>query len=126
MRYQRLTMILRRVLGATMAVVGLLKFVRPEFKVAADPTLTAFIDSGWLWQLIGAAELLSGLALVSGQFVPLGLVVLTPVGAGILAFSIRFGGEELSVGVLVAAIHAFLLWQYQASYRPLLERRLTP
>ncbi len=43
-------------------------------------------DSGWLWQLIGGAELIGGLMLASGQFVPLGLAILTPIVVGIFAF----------------------------------------
>jgi putative oxidoreductase len=123
MRTRQLTTVLRWLLGLTMAVVGALKFVRPEFKVADDATLKAFIASGWLWQLIGASELLGGAALVSGLYVPLGLVVLAPVTVGIVAFSIRFGGEEVSVGFIVAAIHLFLAWQHRDSYRPLFQRR---
>jgi putative oxidoreductase len=120
---RRLTVGLRLLLGITMVVVGALKFVRPEFKVASDPTLEAFIGSGWLWQLIGAAELAGGLALASGLYVPLGLAVLAPVTAGILAFSIRHGGEELWVGLGISAVHLYLAWRYVDSYRPLLQRR---
>jgi uncharacterized membrane protein YphA (DoxX/SURF4 family) len=117
---------LRLLLGLTMTVVGVLKFVRPEFKVAEDATLTAFIDSGWLWQLIGGAELIGGLALVVGRYVPLGLAVLAPVTTGILAFSLRTGGDELSVGVIVAAIHLYLVWQSREAFRPLLQAIPSP
>jgi hypothetical protein len=105
-----------------MLVVGVLKLVRPQFKVADDPTLKAFIDSGWLWQLIGVAEIAGGLALVSGWYVPLGLAVLTPVVAGILAFALKLGGEESGVGVLLALAHLGLLWSHRDAYRSLLVR----
>jgi uncharacterized membrane protein YphA (DoxX/SURF4 family) len=126
MRSRPLTLALRLLLGTTMAVVGALKFVRPEFKVAEDPTLRAFIASGWLWQLIGAAELVAGAGLVSGFYVPLALAVLAPVTAGILAFSLTYGGEELWVGITVVAIHLYLAWQYLDSFRPLLRARPAP
>lgn len=35
--------------------------------------------------------------------VPFGLAMLAPVVAGIFAFSLKFGGEESSVGVLLLA-----------------------
>jgi uncharacterized membrane protein YphA (DoxX/SURF4 family) len=119
---RNLTTTVRILIGLTMAVVGVLKFVKPDFKVAEDATLQAFIDSGWLWQLIGAAELVSGLALVSGWYVPLGLAVLAPVTAGIFAFAIKTGGDETSVGILLAAAHLYLAWQYRASFQRLLQR----
>jgi putative oxidoreductase len=123
MRSRRLTTGLRLLLGATMAVVGALKFIRPEFKVADDPTLRAFIASGWLWPLIGGTELLAGVGLLSGFYVPLALLVLAPVTAGILAFSLTHGGEELWVGIIIAAIHISLAWQFLDCYRPLLQPR---
>jgi uncharacterized membrane protein YphA (DoxX/SURF4 family) len=120
--HRRLTLVLRLLLGVTMVVVGLLKFIRPEFKVKDDPTLKAFIDSGWLWQLIGLTEVVGGAALASGIFLPLGLAVLAPVTAGILAFALKTGGDEVSVGILIAAIHLYLFWQNRDSFRFLLQR----
>ena len=83
--------------GLTMAVFGLLKFIKPDIKVQDDVTLQSFIDTGWLWQLVGAAELVGGLAVASGLLVPLGLIVLTPVVLGIAAFAFKTGGDEASV-----------------------------
>jgi uncharacterized membrane protein len=65
----RPTQILRILIGIMMVVVGVLKFVKPDFKVAEDATLQSFIDSGWLWPMIGAAEVLGGLALLIPRFV---------------------------------------------------------
>jgi putative oxidoreductase len=123
---RRVTTALRVLLGATMLVSGALKFIQPEIKGGSDPTLRAFIDSGWLWQLIGAAEALGGLALVVGLYVPLGLAVLAPVVVGIFAFSVKTGGDEMSVGVLVAAIHFSLIWRFRDSFRALAQRRSAP
>ena len=110
------------VLGLTMLAFGILKFVRPSFKVQNDTTLQTFIDTGWLWPLIGAAETVGGLAVSSGAFVPLGLVVLAPVVAGITAFALKTGGEETSVGFVVLALHLSLCWHWRDSFRPLLTR----
>jgi putative oxidoreductase len=119
---RRIALGLRVIIGIMMAVVGLLKFVKPDFKVAADATLQAFIDSGWLWPLIGAAELVGGVSLASGQYVPLGLAILTPIVVGILLFAIKVGGEETSVGFILAITHGLMLWHWRASYRPLFKR----
>ncbi len=106
-----------------MVVVGVLKFADPDFKVADDATLRAFVDSGWLWQLIGAAETLGGAALLSGLYAPLGLAVLAPVVAGITAFAIKVGGEETSVGFVVLGAFLYLVWHRRTSFEPLLRPR---
>ena len=113
---------LRIVLGLTMLVVGILKFAKPDFKVADDATLRAFVESGWLWQLIGAAEMIGGAALLSGLYVPLGLAVLAPVVAGIAAFAIKVGGEETSVGFTVLGAYLYLVWRRRSSFTMLTRR----
>jgi uncharacterized membrane protein YphA (DoxX/SURF4 family) len=121
-----LPIIVRHAIGLLMVVVGVLKFVKPDFKVAENVTLQAFIDSGWLWPLIGAAEILGGLGLLVKRFTALGIAILAPVVAGILAFAIKFGGEETSVGFLLAAALIYLAWCYRDSYRSLIHSEITP
>ncbi|MGL4340203.1 MAG: DoxX family membrane protein [Rhodoglobus sp.] len=121
-----ITLGLRLLLGLALASSGLLKLIRPEFTFVEDPTLTAFIDSGWLWQLIGGAEIIGGVALVVGRFVPLGLAVLAPVTTGILVFNLVTGGRGLVAGLVIAAVHLFLVWHYREDFRSLLRARSVP
>jgi putative oxidoreductase len=116
----RPTQILRILIGIMMVVVGILKFVKPNFKVAEDATLQSFIDSGWLWPMIGAAEVLGGLALLIPRFVPLGLALLAPVVGGIGAFALKIGGDEVSVAVALVAAHSYLSWRYRSSFTSLI------
>jgi putative oxidoreductase len=113
--------IVQILLGVTMLVVGVLKFIKPDFKVAENVTLQAFIDSGWLWPLIGGAEAIGGAAVASGRSVPVGLAILAPVVAGIFAFAIKTGGDEASVGVILLVMHLWLSWKYRASFRSLIK-----
>jgi uncharacterized membrane protein YphA (DoxX/SURF4 family) len=106
-----LPIVIRYLIGAMMVAAGILKFIKPDFKVADNATLQGFIDSGWLWPLIGAAETVGGLGLMVKRFVPLGLVILAPVVVGIMAFSLKVGGEESSFSVLVLAGCLYLAWQ---------------
>lgn len=122
MRRRNLVLTIVQILfGATMLVVGVLKFIKPDFKVAENVTLQAFIDSGWLWPLIGGAEAVGGAAVASGRYVPIGLAVLAPVVAGIFAFAIKTGGDEASVGVILLVMHLWLSWKYRASFRSLIK-----
>jgi uncharacterized membrane protein YphA (DoxX/SURF4 family) len=108
---KNLSLILRYLFGLMMTVVGVLKIVKPGFKVPDDATLQSLVDSGWLWPLIGAAETLGGLALLVRRFVPIGLAVLAPIVAGIAAYSVKTGGEESIVGIVLLAGFLYLAWQ---------------
>jgi hypothetical protein len=110
---------LRYLIGVTMVITGILKFVKPDFKVAENATLQAFIDSGWLWPLIGATETIGGLSLFAKRLVPLGITVLAPVIVGIFAFSLKTDGEEASVGILLLAALVYLAWQERARFTTL-------
>lgn len=125
-RRSKIATVVQIVVGMVMAVFGVLKFIKPELKVKDDATLRSFINSGRLWQLIGAAEAIGGLAMASCRFVPLGLTILAPVVAGIVAFSVKTGGEELSVGVLLAVAHLWLSWQWRSSFAALFQSRRWP
>jgi putative oxidoreductase len=114
-----LPVVVRYLIGAMMVAAGVLKFVKPDFKVADNATLQGFIDSGWLWPLIGVAETVGGIGLLLKRFVPLGLVILAPVVVGIMAFSLKLGGEESSFSVLVLAGCIYLAWQYRARFASL-------
>jgi hypothetical protein len=124
--HRRLTLGLRILVGTIMLVTGALKFIKPDFKTVEDVALQAFIDTGWLWQLIGAAEVVGGALLLWRRTAPLGLAVLAPVVAGILAFAIKVGGEETSVGLLLAAFHIYLAWQMRNSFRSLVAASAEP
>jgi putative oxidoreductase len=119
---RRSTTILRVAFGMTMVVVGALKFIAPDIKGADDPTIRAFIDTGWLWPLIGASEFVGGALIASGLYVALGLIVMTPVAVGIFLFSVTNGGEELSVGFIVLGIVLYLAWLWRDDFAPLLTR----
>ena len=122
MRRKNLLLTLVQILfGVTMLVVGVLKFIKPDFKTAENDTLQAFIDSGWLWPMIGGAEAIGGAAVASGRYVPIGLAVLAPVVAGIFGFALKTGGEEASVGVILLVIHLWLSWKHRASFRSLIK-----
>ena len=46
----------------------------------------ALMDTGYLWPLIKVTEIVCGVLLILGMFVPLALVVLAPVVLNILLF----------------------------------------
>ncbi|MCU0495149.1 MAG: DoxX family membrane protein, partial [Chloroflexaceae bacterium] len=115
-----------RTLFSLMFIIsGLTKLVAPDrIGISGPPPGRAFIDSlketGFVYQLLGATELVAGLALLVGIFAPLALVVLAPIIVNIAGYYLFLFPERLWVGGLVALAYLYLVWGYWASFKPLL------
>lgn len=79
----------------------------------------------WVMVLAKLVELLCGLALVTNRFVPLALVVFTPVLVNIVGFQARYAPGALPIGVAMVVATASLAWERRASFGPLLRARST-
>jgi len=64
-------------------------------------------------------ECVGGLFLLSGRFVPLGLVFLGPVCVNILLFGFLFAHAAIGSGIVVALLEIFLLYAYRSYFAPL-------
>lgn len=70
--------------------------------------------SGYM-DVVKVLELVGGLMVVSGRFVPLGLVILTPIAVNILLYEIFFVGQA-GPGVAVVALCVALIWVYRSHF----------
>lgn len=115
-----LTIIVRTLLGLVFFVFGANGFFHflpmPELPhdLAGD-FLRAFFQSHYVYA-VAACQVVGGLLLLIGRFVPLGLTILGPVVANIVLFHIFLAPEGLLLAVIVAAIFVFLLWRYWAAF----------
>lgn len=70
---------------------------------------------------IGLCQVIGGLLLLVGRYVPLGLTILAPIIVNILLFHLTLlGGVGIAPGLLCAALEIFLIWAYRRSFLPLL------
>jgi len=81
--------------------------------------LKAFLDSGYVY-VIGVMQLLSGLLLLIGKFVPLGLTILGAIIFNIWAFHLLMAPEGFPPAVVVTLLWAFLVWRYRERFASLL------
>src|SRR5437016_2403064 len=81
--------------------------------------LKAFLDSGYVY-VIGAMQLLSGLLLLIGKFVPLGLTILGAIIFNIWAFHLLMAPEGFPPALVVTLLELFLLWRYRESFAGIL------
>lgn len=94
-----------------------------------DPVVLAFMGglmgTGYFFPFLKAIEVLCGLALLSGFYVPLALVVLAPITLNIVLFHrVVAGGPPMDLFIL--ALHLTLAWGYQAAYKPMLAKKVNP
>ena len=118
------TIIVRILLGLIFVFFGSNAFLRflpmpPLPEGTTGLYLKAFFDSGYVY-VIGGMQLLSGLLILIGRFVPLGLTILGAIIFNIWAFHILMAPEGFSPAVVVTLLWAFLVWRYRESFAGLL------
>ena len=118
------TVIVRILLGIIFVFFGSNAFLRflpmpPLPEGTAGLYLKAFFDSGYVY-VIGGMQLLSGLMLLIGRFVPLGLTILGAIIFNIWAFHILMAPEGFPPAIVVTLLWAFLVWQYRERFAGIL------
>jgi uncharacterized membrane protein YphA (DoxX/SURF4 family) len=126
---RHLPTVARVLLGLAFFVFGLngfLNFIPPPPEPMPEGAVklgTAFMESGYLFQLIKGTEVAAGLALLCNRFVPLALVVLAPVVLNIVAFHVWLVPSGLGLSLVLAALTLYLAWAHRQAYAPLLRAR---
>ena len=75
--------------------------------------------SGYFMPLLKITELICGILLLSGRFVPLALVVLAPIVVNIFFVHLTIAREGLPIAVIVVAMELFLAYYYRDAFAPL-------
>lgn len=101
-----------------------------EMEIGADQPggefLGAMIATGYLFILIKLTELVSGLMLLAGRFVPLALTLLAPIVVNIFLFHLVLAREMLIIGIVVLVFEVFLAWAYRGSFAGVLDMNAKP
>jgi len=117
------TIIVRLLYGLAFTVFGLNFFF--VFIPAPPPTGLAgdyfkvLAASHYLY-VIGAMQLLSGLLLLIGKFVPLALTILAAMIFNILWIHVLMDPSGLPMALVFAAIELFLIWSYRDRFAGIL------
>ena len=81
--------------------------------------LHSFFASGYVY-VISGFQVLGGLLLLIGLFVPLGLTILAAIIVNIWAFHLLMAPEGLPPAVVVTILELFLLWSYRDRFAGIL------
>ena len=117
----------RLTLGAAFFVFGLngfLQFIpQPPHSGAPGAFLGALAATGYMFPLIKGTELVTGLMLLAGRYVPLALTLLAPVMVNIVAFHLFLEPASIALPLVLLALGLFLAWKERSSYAALFESR---
>jgi len=119
------TIISRVVLGLIFVTFGLNMFLNfihmpPPAEGPARDFMTALFVSHYLY-VVGALQIVGGLILLSGRYVPLGLTLLGPVIVNIGCFHVLMAPAGWPMALVVSLLALFLLWRYRGHFAGLVK-----
>ncbi len=117
----------RIVLGLILLAFGLNKFLQfmpmPEMPEAAGALMGAFMEAGYIMPMIAIVEVVIGIMLLAGLFVPLALLLLVPLSVNIILFHVFLDPAGMAAGLIVFVLNVYLLFTYLDRYKPILRAR---
>ena len=114
------TIIARVLLGLVFVVFGsniFLHFIPmpPLPATLAGDFSKALMQSHYMY-VVGLLQVIGGLLLLIGRYLPLGLTLLGPVIVNILCFHMFLDPSGLPIALVVAALALFLLWRHRSNF----------
>ena len=117
-------LIARVLLGIVVVVFGSNAFLHfiptPPLQGQAGAFIGALIASGYIYA-VAMLQIVGGLLLLIGRFVPLGLALLSPIIVNIMLYHICLDPSGLPVAIFVSLLALFLLWVYRDRFAVLLK-----
>jgi len=111
---KKIELTIRIVLGIALLVFGLDKFLAfvPHGHVMTEELVAAYqglLANKFIMPTVGVVEIVSGLILISGRYVIVGLTAMIPIVYGILGFHLAVDINGIIPGLLVATMLAYLV-----------------
>lgn len=103
--------------------------VAPMPELPAGPLKTfneGLAASGYFFTLLKVTEFVCGVLLLTGRFVPLALVILSPIIINILMVHLLLDRSTLVVAIILVVAQIFLAYCYRDAFKPLLTSKYTP
>ncbi len=104
-------------------VTGLFELAEPEMGEEATAFMGAIMDTGYLWPVLKVTEIVCGVLLILGMFVPLALVVLAPVVLNILLFHVFLEPSGVAIGLFLVVLGLYTAHQHRESFSAVLQRK---
>jgi uncharacterized membrane protein YphA (DoxX/SURF4 family) len=109
----------RILLGLVFVVFGSNAFFHfipvPPLQGQAGAFMGALLSTGYVY-VIAILQILGGLCLLSGRFIPLGLTLLGPVIVNIMLYHLFLDPTGMPIAVVISILALFLLWIYRYKF----------
>ena len=76
--------------------------------------------------VVKAVEVAAGLMILTGRFLPLGLIILAPVSVHILLLHVFLDQGGLPMAIFIILAQLFLAWAYRDSFSGVLQANAKP
>jgi uncharacterized membrane protein YphA (DoxX/SURF4 family) len=126
--------IVRTLMGLLLVVSSVVYFLmvmgmvpQPDIPPGAMKTFNeGLAASGYFFTLLKITELVCGLLLLTGRFVPLAMVIISPVIVNIVLTHAFLAPEGILPGLFLAFANIFLAYYHWDAFRPLLRSKYEP
>ena len=90
-----------------------------EMSEGAQLFFSGMVASKYLLPVVKVIELLVGISLVTGKFVPLATVIIFPITVNIVLFHAFLAPEGMIVPIVILLGNLFLAYRYRENYQTL-------
>jgi putative oxidoreductase len=119
----KIAAIIVRVLMGLLFIFGAVAFFLSPPPTLPDGNMKTYFEglaaSGYFFTFLKVTELICGIALVAGRYVPLALIILSPIIVNILFVHIFLERSGLPVAIILVIANSFLGYYYWNSFKPL-------
>ncbi len=92
---------------------------RPSMPDGAAAFVGALMKTGYMMPLVWGTEILSGILILVGLFVPFALVLLAPILVNIFLFHAFLESKGLGMAIVLCVLALVVAWQYRKAFAPL-------
>jgi putative oxidoreductase len=118
-------MIVRSLMGLLFlfsSITFLFKLITPPEPTGAMKIFSDGLEASvYLLPTVKIIELICGIAFLSGRFVPLAAVLITPIIVNIFFIHVFLAPEGLPIAVILVLANLFIAYNHRESYEPLLK-----
>jgi putative oxidoreductase len=102
-------------------LIGILSLVKAQLPAGDAGVFVGVLMTHGYMKFVSTLEVIGGLLLLVGRYVPLGLVILGPILVNILLYHILLEPEGVAIGAVATVLEIFLIWAYRLSFRGLFD-----
>jgi putative oxidoreductase len=116
--------LLQILLGLTLMLTGGAKLLIPDRLSVGDFLVDGMKATGYLYSLLGVTELIIGLMLTMGIFIPLALVILAPIIVNIFLYHLYLAPAGIVIAISLLLVYLALITAYSRTYYALFKLKV--